>query len=235
MSNLSSAKHKADMRISFLHTVAANLPLFDEAAVATGLSSANIRHELRADLREAVEERGALTDDLMSQTVERLQSLASQSDVVVLTCATLGPAADGLQDAAIPILRADMALPRLVAAMSGRISVLCAAESALASTRRMYEQEAREGSVQPAVIHLPQVWNLFKAGDREACLEAIAASARSEYQAGADIVTFAHPWMAPAAELVTGDKRPLDIPRAVLNMAVRRGQARSEPATRSDG
>ncbi len=51
-----SAKENATLRISFLHTVEANQPLFEEAAVSVGLSSANSRHELRTDLREAVEE-----------------------------------------------------------------------------------------------------------------------------------------------------------------------------------
>ncbi len=203
MSETSSASDKVSLRISFLHTVAANQRLFDKAAVAMGLSPANIRHELRADLREAVEEYGALTDFLRSQTVDLLQTLASQSDVVVVTCSTLGPAADGLHGAVVPIVRADMALPRLVAPMGGRISVLCAAESALASTRRIYEHEASAGVAQLEVIHLPHVWNLFKAGEQEACFEAIAASTRRQYQDGADIVTFAHPWMAPAAKLLT--------------------------------
>ncbi|WP_266064063.1 Asp/Glu racemase [Brucella intermedia] len=223
MSEMSSASDKASLRISFLHTVAANQPLFDEAAVSMGLSPANIRHELRADLREAVEERGALTDDLRAQTVDRLLALASQSDVVVLTCATLGPAADGLRDAAIPILRADLALPLLASAMGGRTSVLCAAETALVSMRRIYEQHSTAATGRPTIIHLPHVWNLFKAGEVDACLKAIAAAVDREYQAGIDVVTFAHPWMTPAAELVTGDKRPFDIPSAALELAVRRG------------
>lgn len=153
-----SAKENATLRISFLHTVEANQPQFEEAAVSVGLSSANIRHELRTDLREAVEECGALTEDLSSQTVDCLHALAQRSDVVILTCATLGTAADGIQDAAVPILRA--ALPRLVSATCGRISVLCAAECALASTKHLYEQEAKEGTVQPAIIHLLHLWHL---------------------------------------------------------------------------
>ncbi|MDE1996249.1 MAG: Asp/Glu racemase [Rhizobiaceae bacterium] len=220
-----AATEKANLRISFLHTIAANQSLFEEASIAMGLSPQNIRHELRADLREAAEARGALTDDLRSQTVERLLALASESDVVVLTCATLGPAADGLQDAAVAIVRADTALAHLASAMGGKISVLCAAESALASVRRIYDRAAPAGAAQPTVVHLPHVWNLFRAGEREACFAAIASSARAEYEAGADIVTLAHPWMAPAAKLVTGSKRPLDIPSAALELAVERGLA----------
>ncbi len=219
----SSSAAKASLRISFLHTVAANQPLFDKVAAEAGLSPANIKHEMRADLRAAVEEHGTFNDDLRKQTVACLQALASHSDVVVLTCATLGDAADGLHDAALPVLRGDRALARLAAATGGRISVLCAAESALASTLHLYEQEAKQGGGQPTIIHLPHVWHLFKAGEIDACLKAVAAAADSEYQAGVDVVTFAHPWMTPAAELVAYDKRPLDIPSAVLRLALQCG------------
>jgi hypothetical protein len=216
-------KEKAALRVSFLHTIPANQSLFNEAAITMGLSSGNIRHELRPDLREAAEAHGGLTDDLKSQVIDRLLALASTCDVVVLTCATLGPAADGLENSSVPILRADVALARLASTMGGRISVLCAAESTLSSVEQIYSEEARAIAAQPTVVHLPHVWTLFRAGERDACFAAIASAASAEYRAGADIVTFAHPWMAPATILVTGDRRPFDMPRAALELAVQRG------------
>ncbi len=195
-------RDKATLRVSFLHTIPANQALFDEAAISMGLSAGNIRHELRPELREAAEARGGLTDDLESQVVDNLLALASTCDVVVLTCATLGPAADGLQNSSVPIIRADVALARLASAIGGRISVLCAAESALLSVERIYSEEAKAIAAQATVVHLPYVWALFQAGERDACFAAIASAATAEYRAGADIVTFAHPWMAPATNSI---------------------------------
>lgn len=223
MSEITFEKNEASLRISFLHTVEVNQPVFHQAAIAIGFSPKNILHELRSDLREEAEKVGRLTENLKALTVSCLLALAARSDVVVLTCSTLGSAVEGLDLVGVPILRTDTVLPRLVSAMDGKIAVLCAAESALVSQKHLYQErsEARLGSL--AVVHLPHVWDLFRSGEREAYLAAIASAASREYEAGTDIVTFAHPWMAPAAELVLGEKRPFDIPNATLELAVQRG------------
>jgi aspartate/glutamate racemase len=206
------------MRIAFLHTIAANQSLFDNAAIDLGYSAQHFRHELRADLREAVEKGGALTDDLKSQVIECLLELATDSDAVILTCATLGPAVEALRDSPVPILRADAALAEAAANAGGKITVLCAAESAVAAVRQMYS----EHTGQVTIVFLPQVWSLFKAGDSQACFSELASCAKSAYQGGADVVAFAHPWMAPAGKLVEGATQPLDIPHAAIRAVARR-------------
>ncbi|WP_233853080.1 hypothetical protein [Paraburkholderia sp. HD33-4] len=59
----------------------------------------------------------------------------------------------------------------------------------------------------------------------DACFAAIAVAAKDAYAAGASVVAFAHPWMAPAAHLASDGgegKRPLDSPRAALHAVMQR-------------
>ncbi|WGS52717.1 arylsulfatase [Paraburkholderia sp. D15] len=209
------------MRISFLHTVPSNQRIFETAVQDFGLPPANCRHELRADLREAVERAGTITAGLQTQIADCLHSLASDADAVVLTCAMLGPAVAKLGASPAPVLRADLALAAAAVENGTRIVVLCAAESALESNRKLFGEYASHRHASVAVVHLPQVWDLFKAGDFDACHAAIATAAHDAYRDGADAVAFAHPWMAPAVQRFDASKRPLDSAHAVIGAVMK--------------
>ncbi|MBB5502112.1 methionine synthase II (cobalamin-independent) [Paraburkholderia sp. MM5384-R2] len=58
-----------------------------------------------------------------------------------------------------------------------------------------------------------------------ACFAALASATKHAYAAGASVVAFAHPWMAPAVDLaseVGEGKRLLDSARAALNAVMQR-------------
>jgi len=215
------------MRISFLHTMDGNRQVFEQAAETLGLRAEDLHHEVRADLREAVDRTGAFSDELRAQTNQRLLALADGSDAVILTCGTLGPAVADINSQPVPIVRADVALAAAAAEVGGRIVVLCAAESAIESTKRLFAEHAGNSVESVEVVHVGHVWALFKAGDVQACLAATASSADAAYEAGATVVAFAHPWMAAAAGLVQKGRRPLDSPSAALHAAKRRFNERS--------
>jgi hypothetical protein len=204
------------MRISFLHTMDANQAIFEQAANDLGLSAEHLHHEVRADLRVAVQQAGGITSELKQAIKRCLLDLSANADAVVVTCATLGPVVDGLHDFPIPIVRADAALASAAANVGGGVVVLCAAESAIESTRRLFETftAANRGSV--TVIHVPRVWELFSGGDLDACLAETARAAERAYDIGAAVVAFAHPWMAPAVRLIRTGQVALDSPRAAL-------------------
>jgi hypothetical protein len=216
------------MRISFLHTIENNKRVFEHAAIESGLRRDDLRHAVRADLREAVERAGTITGDIKAQTCGCLLELARNADAVVVTCATLGPAVDEMGNAPVPVVRADSALAAAAAEAAqggGKIAVLCAAEAAIESNRKLFTQyaEARGASVE--IVHVPQVWALFRSGAMDACFAAIASAATDAYAAGASVVALAHPWMAPAADLTScasEGKRPLDSARAALDAAMLR-------------
>jgi len=94
--------------------------------------------------------------------------------------------------------------------------VLCAVESAIESTRRLFTQHASDVATSVEVIHVAQVWALFKNGDIDECLAATAASADEAYETGATVVAFAHPWMAPAVNLARKERWPLDSAHVAL-------------------
>ncbi|MFM0171365.1 arylsulfatase [Paraburkholderia sediminicola] len=215
------------MRISFLHTMDGNRQVFEQAAKTLGLRAEDLHHEVRADLRETVDQTGTFSDELRARTNQRLLALAADSDAVILTCATLGPAVADIESPPVPIVRADVALAAAAAEVGGKIVVLCAAESAIESTRKLFTEHASKSAASVEVVHVGHVWALFKAGDVQASLAATASSADEAYEAGATVVAFAHPWMAPAANLVQKGRRPLDSPSAALQAATRRSGERS--------
>ncbi|WP_233834578.1 arylsulfatase [Paraburkholderia sp. ZP32-5] len=226
------------MRISLLHTIDGNRQVFEHAAAEMGLRPEDLRHVVRADLREAVERAGVVPADIKAQTREMLVELADEADAVIVTCATLGPVVAEIGNGPAPVVRADVALAAWAAesAQAGeKIAVLCAAEVAIEANRKLFTQYASDSGASVDVIHVPQVWTLFKSGDMNACLAAIASAAQDAYAAGATVVAFAHPWMAPAAGLVSDEaghgKRPLDSARAALRVAMRRA---GEAATGED-
>ncbi|RZF24802.1 arylsulfatase [Paraburkholderia sp. UYCP14C] len=216
------------MRISFLHTIENNRQVFEHAATEMGLRPDDLRHAVRADLREAVERVGTFDSDTQAQTRGCLLELASNADAVVLTCATLGPIADEIGYGPVPFVRADAALAVTAAEAAqggGKIAVLCAAEGAIESNRKLFTRYAQERSASVEIIHVPQVWALLRSGEMDACFAAIASATKEAYAAGASVVAFAHPWMAQAADLASKaseGKRPLDSAHAALNAVMQR-------------
>lgn len=204
------------MRISLLHTMDGNRRVFEDAAIDLGLKVDNLRHEVRSDLREAVQHAGTFSADLRAQMNRCLLDLAADSDAVILTCATLGPAVEEIESSPIPIVRADVALAVAAGKFGGKIVVLCAVESVIEPTRRLFAQHASDGAASVDVIHVAQAWELFRKGDFDECFAAIAASADQAYEAGATQVAFGHPWMAPAANLSRNGNRPLDSAHVAL-------------------
>ena len=205
------------MRISLLHTIDGNRYVFDDAAKQLGLAGGTLCHEVRADLREAVQQAGAISEDVKAQTARCLAELAADSDAVVVTCATLGPVVDDMRHAAaVPIVRADRALATAAANAGGRIAVLCAVESTIEANRQLFEHHAAATGASVEIIHVASAWARFQAGDVAGALSATAAAADEAYEAGATVVAFAHPWMAPAVDRVQTKQRPLHSADAAL-------------------
>jgi hypothetical protein len=215
------------MRISLLHTIDGNRRVFEDAAKNLGLPVDNLRHEVRSDLREAVQNAGVLTADLREETYRCLLALAADADAVILTCATLGPAAEEFSSSTIPIVRADAALAAAAGEVGGKIAVLCAVESAIEPTQQLFAQHVSDMATSVNVIHVERLWTLFRSGEFDECFAAIAASADEAYEAGATVVAYAHPWMAPAVKMARNGKRPLDSAHAALRAVMQQIGGRS--------
>lgn len=207
------------MRISFLHTIESNQAVFANAAAQAGLSATQQRHTVRSDLRKAVDERNMSEDEIHDQIRGTVRDLASTADAVIVTCATIGPIAEAIADIAVPIIRADVALADAASRAGRNIVVLCAVESTVEANRTLFGHYAAATGARIAVRWVPGVWASFQNGDIEACLQACAQAAQDAYHQGADVVALAHPWMAAAATLVQGERKPMDGARAALDAA----------------
>ncbi|WP_244514880.1 aspartate/glutamate racemase family protein [Ensifer sp. LCM 4579] len=165
--------------------------------------------------------RGCLTSDIEERASSVLLELSHHADAVVLTCSTLGPAVVAAgRIASVPILRVDGALAEKAVKSGGKIVVLCAVETTLLPTEHIFAQAARGTSVAVEVRLVPHAWALFKAGDREGYLSAIAMASHAAYDDGASMVALAQASMAGAAELVRNAPEPISSPTAGLARAL---------------
>lgn len=210
------------MRITCLHTAASNVAVFDAAAQALGIAPAALQHEVRADLLAAAEEMGGLTPEIAASTTNALLSLAQHADVVLLTCSTLGPSVDEI-DERIPscILRTDQALALTAVQAGGKVVVLCAVETTLAPTSSLFQRAALHSDATVDVQLVPGAWVLFKAGDMGGYLSTVATAADQAYIDGASMVALAQASMGGAAVLVTAGPAPLTSATAGLKAALK--------------
>ncbi len=208
-------------RIACLHTAESNIAVFDAALRKSGLADVQLHHHVRADLLAAAERAGGFTPAVAAAAGEALRGLCAGADAVLLTCSTLGPAAEAAAATAlIPILRVDAALAREAVKDGGKIAVLCAVETTVETTKLLFEQEGRATGAEIVVILVPHAWDAFKAGKIDCYFALVMKAAEAARRDGATQVALAQASMAAAAELVPADVRPLDSPAAGLAAAV---------------
>ena len=207
--------------IACLHTADSNVELFDAALRELEPAGVTLSHIVRADLLVAAEAAGGLTPTIAEQTAEALRGVCAGADAVLLTCSTLGPAAEAAAGASpVPILRVDAALAHEAVADGGKVAVLCAVETTVEPTRLLFEKAARATGAEIAVQLVPGAWAAFKAGKRDAYLAAIAHAADQASRDGADRVVLAQASMAGATALSAVERRPLTSPKAGLQAAI---------------
>ena len=207
--------------IACLHTAESNLAVFDAALRQLGLAGVELRHSVRADLLAAAERVGRLTPAIAAETANALLELCDGADAVLLTCSTLGPAAEAAaKTASVPVLRVDAALAHEAVKGGGKIVVLCAVQTTVEPTRLLFEEAARGTGAEIAVHLVPHAWKAFKAGDRDRYLAMIAQAADEAVRSGAARVALAQASMADAATLVAADQQPLSSPMAGLAAAI---------------
>jgi hypothetical protein len=210
----------AFVKIACLHTAQSNVAIFEDAASDIGMEGA-LLHEVRSDLLDTVERVGGLTRDIAQEAAEALRSLGRNADAVLLTCSSLGPSIDGLQNRiSVPVLRVDAALAENAIRSGGRIVVLCAAETTMGPTAEIFACAAEASQTSYQVCLVPGAWALFKAGESLAYFSSIAAAADEAYRDGASTVVLAQASMSGAVAFVRGGRKPLTSPAAGLAAAI---------------
>ena len=211
------------MRIACLHTVESNVKVFE--AAASSLPGVSLSHVVRPDLLKRAEAEGGLTDAIRDEAAEVLRELAGGADAVLLTCSTVGPAAERADLLApVPVLRVDGALATAAVARAtagkGRVDVLCAVQTTVEPTRALFERVADGTDVSIAMHIAPGAWEAFRAGDVAEYNRLVAEAADALFAKGAEVVAFAQASMAGAAALCTKGV-PLTSPGAGLAAAAR--------------
>jgi hypothetical protein len=149
--------------------------------------------------------------------------LGQNANGVLLTCSTLGPSADAAAgENGTPTGRVDAALARKAVAAGGHVIVICAATSTLVPTTQLFRAAALETGAQVEVRLVEAAWDLLKAGETTAYLNAIAAASDAAYGCGASVVALAQASMTDAVRFVKGPQMPLTSPSAGLEAIVER-------------
>lgn len=163
--------------ISFVHTSAVHVPVFDKLldAIHPGMARA---HQVRENWLDEVRANG-LGDEL-AQTIRDEISALSTGGVGVCTCSSIGSAAEMASSAETPVIRIDRVL--MEAALSHGSSPLVA--MCLESTREptmqlLFDVAAKAGAeITPDVVMCEEAWEHFEAGDMEAYTGAVAGHIR---------------------------------------------------------
>ena len=209
------------IRIACLHTAESNVAVFDAALDTLGTAGVELRRCVRADLLGAAERAGGLTPAITAQTAEALRELCDGADAVLLTCSTLGPAAEAAaKTTSIPVMRVDAALAREAVKGAGKIIGSSAVETTVEPTKLLFEAAAHATGAEVTVHLVPHAWAAFKAGDRDRYLAMIARAADEAMRSGATRVALAQASMAGATTLVATSPRPLNSPTVGLAAAI---------------
>jgi len=99
--------------------------------------------------------------------------------------------------------------------------VLCAVETTLEPTARLFHKAALQSNAVVEVRLVPGAWRLFKAGDIDGYLATIAKAADAAYRDGMTRVALGQASMSAAAVQVTAGPLPLTSAAAGLAAAMR--------------
>jgi len=205
-------------RIACLHTVESNVSVFDAALRDLGLTGVELSHTVRADLLAAAEKAGGMTPAIAQQTGDALRALCADADAVLLTCSTVGPAAEQIAPTApVPMLRVDAALAREAVRNGGKVIVLCAVETTVEPTRRLFEKAAQTTGAKIDMRLVPGAWDAFKGGDPDRYWSLIAQAAdKASGEGGVACVALAQAPIARTARVSTVGPPPLNTPAVGL-------------------
>lgn len=200
--------------IACLHTAGSNVAVFD-AACPPGVT---LRHTVDEALLRDAEAAGGLTEAIAARTARALEALADGADAVLLTCSTVGPGV-ALAQAAVPVLRVDAALAEAATKGGGRVVVLCAVETTMEPSRKVFEDPAARHGATLEVRLVPGAWAAFRGGDVAGYHRLVAEAAEAAFAEGAAEVALAQASMAGAVAMARG-RKPLASPPAGLAAAV---------------
>src|SRR4051794_25202756 len=139
-------------KVVMIHTVEGNVKVFGDLVeeIAPGLPAEHIVDEsLLGDTITA----GTLTDEVRQRFRERAEAArADGADIIMLTCSSVGPSADGLGAAlGVTVLRVDEAMAERAVELGPKVGVAATLPTTLGPTADLI-QRAAEGLGRPVEV-----------------------------------------------------------------------------------
>ena len=194
------------MKIACLHTMASNIELFENAAPV----DVELSHTVREDLLQRALAAGAADEGILDETAEALKALSG--DAILLTCSTIGPAAQRAGAVRVDAALADAAAE---AAASAKLDVLVTAPSTVGPTRDLFEASARKTGALVNIVMVEGAIELLQSGELDAYAKCIAEAADASTS---EVVALAEASMTPAASFAK--RKVLTSPEAGLQAAI---------------
>ena len=202
--------------VVLIHTVDSNAGLFGELC-AELLPGTSVRHVVDEGLLGDTIAAGQLTDEVRARfRAHAADARAAGADVIVLTCSSVGPAADGLADElGLTVLRIDEAMADRAVALGRRVGVAATLPTTLEPTAELVRRAAaRAGRPVDVAVELAdgafQALRSGEAGRHDALvMAALRALARR-----VDVIVLAQASMARAlggADAVEADGRSVPV------------------------
>lgn len=207
--------------LALLHTSPVHVPVFEGLRDEDHPGLA-LRHLVHEDLlaRARVEGPRAVAGDVR-ELLE--QAVADGADAVLCTCSTLGGVAEEAAAAlGVLVLRVDRPMAAAAVAAGRSVAVVATVESTLEPTLALVEEEAARAGrpVEVTTVLVAGAWDRFAAGDRDGCLELVAATV--DGLADVDAVVLAQASIADVADRAALAVPVLASPRTGLSAAVLR-------------
>jgi Asp/Glu/hydantoin racemase len=200
-------------KVVLIHTVEGNIKVFGDlvAEIAPDLPA---EHIVDASLLGDTIAAGELTDEVRQHFRERVEAArADGADVIMLTCSSVGPSADGLgEELGVTVLRVDEAMAERAVELGPRVGVAATLPTTLGPTADLIKRAAAKLGlpVEVSTRLADGAFQVLQAGDG-AEHDRLVVAALLELAAGVDVIVLAQASMARAtggaSELATGERR----------------------------
>ncbi|AXE81565.1 aspartate/glutamate racemase family protein [Streptomyces atratus] len=203
------------MTLALLHTSPVHVPVFD-ALRDTDHPGLGLRHLVHEDLLTRARESGP---EAVSGKIRALLAgaVAEGASAVLCTCSTIGGVAESAAATlGVPVLRVDRPMAA-AAAERERVVVLATESATLGPTLALLAEEAGDRPVEVRTVMVDGAWACFEAGDRDGCLDLVAAAV--DAVTDADVIVLAQVSMADAVTRTATRIPVLSSPRPGLAAA----------------
>jgi Asp/Glu/hydantoin racemase len=203
-------------KVVLIHTVEGNVKVFGDLVqeIAPDLPAEHVVDEsLLGDTIDA----GVLTDDVRRRFRERAEAARRDgADVIMLTCSSVGPSADGLGDElGVTVLRVDEAMAERAVELGPRVGVAATLPTTLGPTAELIQRAAgRLGKPAEVTTRLADgAFQALRSGDG-ARHDALVTEALRDLASSVDVIVLAQASMARAvggADALDADGRTVPI------------------------